>query len=139
MLANSVVCAAVPVADLDRARRFYGETLGLTEAPLGDEDESFYVAGARTMLHLYEGSSRSAATGHTVATFLVEDLVEEVAVLRGRGADFEEYDMPGLKTENGVFSGEDGFKAAWVNDPEGNILSLEQLADPWSEIPPSSG
>lgn len=46
--------------------------------------------------------------------------------------------MPGLKTENGVFSGEDGFKAAWVKDPEGNILSLEQLAGPWSEMPPNS-
>lgn len=130
MLANSLVCAAVPVADLERARRFYGETLGLAEASMGDQDESFYLASDRSMLHLYEGPSRSAATGHTVATFLVQHLVEEVSVLRGRGAQFEEYDTPDLTTDNGVFTREDGFKAAWIKDSEGNILSLEQLAAP---------
>jgi catechol 2,3-dioxygenase-like lactoylglutathione lyase family enzyme len=128
MLANAVVCAAVPVTDVERARRFYAGTLGLAEASLGDPDESFCRAGDRTMLHIYEGPSRTAATGHTVATFLVENLVEEVAALRARGAQFEEYDSPGLTTEDGVFSRQDGFKAAWIRDPEGNILSLEQLA-----------
>jgi catechol 2,3-dioxygenase-like lactoylglutathione lyase family enzyme len=130
MLANSVVCAAVPVADLDRAQRFYGETLGLLEASMGDPDEAFYLAGGQTMLHLYESPSRSAATGRTVATFLVENLAEAVSDLRGRGARFEEYDTPDLTTDDGVFSREDGFKAAWIRDPEGNILSLEQLAAP---------
>lgn len=130
MLSDAHVCAAVPVVDLERARRFYGEVLGLAEASMGDQDEAFYLAGGQTMLHLYEGPSRSAATGHTVATFLVENLVEEVSDLRGRGARFEEYDTPGLTTNNGVFSREDGFKAAWITDPDGNILSLEQLAAP---------
>jgi predicted enzyme related to lactoylglutathione lyase len=44
MLANSVVCAAVPAADLDRAQRFYGETPGLLAASMGDPDEAFYLA-----------------------------------------------------------------------------------------------
>ena len=80
------------------------------------------------MLHIYEGPSRTAATGHTAATFLVENLVEEVAAPRARGAQFEEYDSPGLTTGGGVFSRQDEFKAGWIRDPEGNNLSLEQLA-----------
>lgn len=127
MLANALVCAAVPVADLERARRFYGETLGLAQAATGDRDEAFLLAADGTLLHLYRAPS-TVATGHTVATFLVEGLVEAVTELRARGAHFEEYDTPDITTVNGVFSRADGFKAAWIRDSEGNILSLEQLA-----------
>lgn len=133
MLARALVCAAIPVADLERARRFYGETLGLAQTAMGDQEESFFLAASRTLLHLYRAPSR-VATGHTVATFLVEGLVEAVTELRARGAYFEEYDTPDITTVNGVFSRADGFKAAWIRDSEGNILSLEQLAAP-SEMP----
>ncbi len=52
-----------------------------------------------------------------------------MSALRDRGVSFEEYDLLDLKTENGVFSDGSGFKAAWLKDPDGNILGLEQLPD----------
>lgn len=91
--------------------------------------ESFLLAARRTVLHLYRSPSR-VATGHTVATFLVEDLVADVTELHPRGAYFEEYDTPDIATVHGVFSRGDGFRPAWIRDSEGNILSLEQLAAP---------
>jgi hypothetical protein len=79
------------------------------------------------MLHVYERPSSTAAAEHTVAIFLVKDLEGVMSDLRGRGVSFEEYDMPGLKTVNGVYSDESGFKGSWVKDPDGNTLGLEQL------------
>ena len=126
MLADALVCATLPATDLERARRFYGETLGLREADFGVEGGVFYEAGRGTMFRVYERPP--SAAGHTVAVFLVDDLEEEMATLRSRGVVFEEYDMPGLRTEGGVFSDEhSGFKGSWVKDPDGNILGLTQI------------
>ncbi|MGH2955339.1 MAG: VOC family protein [Solirubrobacterales bacterium] len=126
MLANALVCATLPTTDLERAKRFYGETLGLPEAGFGVEGGVFYTAGAGTMFRVYERPPSTAE--HTVAVFLVEDLQQEVSELRGRGVSFEEYDLPGLKTENGIYSDEQsGFKGSWVKDPDGNILGLTQI------------
>ena len=126
MLANALVCATLPTTDLARARRFYGDTLGLPEAGFGVEGGVFYQAGGGTMFRVYERPPSTAE--HTVAVFLVEDLDAEMAELRDRGVTFEEYDLPGLKTENGVFSDPDsGFKGSWVRDPDGNILGLTQI------------
>jgi hypothetical protein len=58
--------------------------------------------------------------------FLVEDLEEEMSELRNRGVSFEEYDLPNLKTQNGVYSDSSGFRGSWVKDPDGNILGLTQ-------------
>lgn len=126
MLTNALVCATVPTTDLQRARRFYGETLGLEETrPPEGEHGVYYRAGRGTMLTVYERPG--AAAEHTVATFVVDNLKEVMTALRGRGVAFEEYDSPGLKTENGVYSEPNGFEVAWVRDPDGNILSIEQL------------
>ena len=63
---------------------------------------------------------------HTLGGFLVSDIDAAMADLRGKGVDFEEYDMPGLKTEKGIAELE-GAKISWFKDPEGNILSLSQF------------
>jgi hypothetical protein len=76
------------------------------------------------MFRVYERPPEYTAAEHTVAAFLVEDLEEEVSELRRRGVAFEEYDLPHLKTENGVYSDEcRGVKGSWVKDPDGNILA----------------
>lgn len=127
MLTDALACATIPATDLDRARRFYGEQLGLTEVALGGGSGGlYYQAGQGTMIQVYERPATGAAE-HTVATFLVENLEEVMSRLQSRGVSFEEYDMPGLKTENGIFTGQNGFKVSWVKDPDGNILGLEQL------------
>jgi catechol 2,3-dioxygenase-like lactoylglutathione lyase family enzyme len=128
MLASALVCATLPTTDLRRARRFYGESLGLPEADFGVEGGVFYRAGQGTMFRVYERPPATAE--HTVAVFLVQNLEQEMSELRSRGVSFEEYDLPGLKTENGVYTDEQsGFKGSWVKDPDGNILGLTELLD----------
>jgi catechol 2,3-dioxygenase-like lactoylglutathione lyase family enzyme len=128
MLANAPVCATLPTSDLDRARRFYGEALGLPEAPMGVGGGAFFMAGAGTMLRIYERPPDFKPAEHTVVGFLVEDLEAVMSELRGRGVTFEEYDLPHLKTENGVYTDQRrGAKGSWVKDPDGNILAITQL------------
>jgi catechol 2,3-dioxygenase-like lactoylglutathione lyase family enzyme len=131
VLANVPVCATLPTADLERARRFYGEALGLTEGPIGVAGGVFFKAGGGTLIRIYERPRGYTAAEYTVAGFLVEDLEEEMSELRRRGVTFEEYDLPHLKTENGVYTDEQrGAKGSWVRDPDGNILALTQLPKP---------
>ena len=99
--------------------------LGLPEADFGVDGGVFYTAGAGTMFRAYERPPSTAE--HTVVVFLVE-LEQEMAELRDRGVSFEGYDLPGLKTENGIYSDEQsGFKGSWVKDPDGNIVGLTQI------------
>jgi catechol 2,3-dioxygenase-like lactoylglutathione lyase family enzyme len=115
----------IAVSDIDRAKEFYGGTLGLK---VKDEraDGVRYEAGGGTLLLVYPsqfaGTARSTYMG-----FDVDDLKKAVEELRGRGVVFEEYDMPGLKTVNGIAEIE-GVKGAWFKDPDGNILAIGQEA-----------
>lgn len=128
MLASALVCATLPTTDLERAKRFYEEKLGLTEEDFGVEGGVFYRGGGGTMFRVYERPPEHTAAQHTVAVFLVEDLEDEMSELRRRGVSFEEYDLPQLKTENGVYSDvQSGFKGSWVKDPDGNVLGLTQI------------
>jgi catechol 2,3-dioxygenase-like lactoylglutathione lyase family enzyme len=128
MLANVPVCATLPTTDLERAKRFYRDALGLTESAVHADAGVFLKAGAGTMVRIYERPPGYTAPEHTVVGFLVEDLVEEMSELRRRGVSFEEYDRPHLKTENGVYTDpQRGVKGSWVRDPDGNILALTQL------------
>lgn len=122
MLRSALVCATVPTTDLERSRRFYEETLGLTGSLLGLEGGLYYEGGGATMLHIYE--TKAVAAEHTVAVFIVEDLDDVMSGLRTRGVSFEEYDLPDLRTENGVFTDPGGFRQAWLKDPDGNTIGL---------------
>jgi catechol 2,3-dioxygenase-like lactoylglutathione lyase family enzyme len=124
MLAERPIHTALPAADLERARRFYAEKLGLTpesEVPGG----LFYRCGENTQFLLFP--SQGAASGtHTQAGWIVDDIEAEVANLKARGVVFEEYDTPDLKTVNSVAT-TGQTKAAWLKDSEGNLLVLLQL------------
>ncbi len=127
MLANSPVMPTIPVVDLSRAKRFYETALGLKPAPTNNNDNTSNIAtfqcGNGSRIELYQRAPSKA--DHTVATFEVSDIEEEVNMLRGKGVNFEEYDMPGIKTQNGIATqGSD--KAAWFKDTEGNILCIHQ-------------
>ena len=128
MLEAFPVHATLPASDLARARRWYQEKMGLT---LVREDEVglwYEFAGSRLLL--YETSLAGTAQ-NTAAEWLVEDIESVMADLRERGVVFEEYDFPGLQTENGV--GTIGtHKAAWFKDSEGNILSLDEPPPGWA-------
>ena len=123
MLGNASVAAILPAADMARAKTFYTDTLGLTlvnESPGG----VVMSAGNGTQLFIYPYGDTKAE--HTVAGFQVTDVDAEVRDLRAKGVAFENYDMPGLKTVDGI-ADVGGMKGAWFKDSEGNIIGVAQM------------
>jgi len=118
--------ATVPASDLERARAFYADKLGLHPAHYL-EAGTFYRVGS-SWFALYP-SSFAGSADHTILGLDVENIQAEVAALRARGVTFEEYDFPGLKTEDGIADLGD-YRAAWFRDREGNIVMLAQLSAP---------
>jgi len=128
MLADARITAVVPTTDLARAKQFYGGTLGLEDTGVSTPGgEVLFRCGGGTTLEVYERPSAGDAE-HTLATWEVPDVRATVQDLRGRGVSFEEYDMPGLRTEDGVVTADTGFQAAWFRDPDGNILCVHSEA-----------
>ena len=125
MLSNASVTAVLPALDIERAKKFYTENLGLSLAQeqMQDGVSALFDCGKGTKLFIYQRPPSHAE--HTLANFEVTDLDAEMQELRGRGVVFEEYDFPGLKTENGIAT-MPGYKSAWFKDSEGNILALGQ-------------
>jgi predicted enzyme related to lactoylglutathione lyase len=121
MLQSSPMYAYIPATNVARARKFYEEKVGLkpTREVAGGV---FYQCGDRTACFLYP-TSNAGTSKASQAYWQVADVEREVAELRGRGVVFEEYDMPGIKTVNGIASGGGG-KAAWFKDTEGNIMAI---------------
>ena len=123
MLANAKVVPTLPAKDMERAKKFYQQTLGLEVAEENPGGVRFKCADG-TQLAVYP-SSYAGTNQATAAEFEVSDIETDMAELRNKGVKFEEYDIPDLKTKNGVASfGDD--KAAWFKDTEGNILSIFQ-------------
>ncbi len=124
MLGEHPVHPVLLAKDLAAARDFYHTKLGLE---IVNEIEAAIVfrCGGGTQLDVTKSSSGTADT-QTQATWLVEDLRAEVAELRSRGVKVEDYDMPGLKTEDGI--ADIGFAwAAWIVDPGKNALGILQI------------
>ena len=116
MLNDHPVYATIATADLARARSFYEGTLGFSaemEDPVGGV---MYGSGGTRFL-LYPSAYAGGAL-QTVATWLVE--------LTGKGVTFEQYDLPGLKTDERGIAETGPFKGAWFKDPDGNILNVGQ-------------
>jgi catechol 2,3-dioxygenase-like lactoylglutathione lyase family enzyme len=128
MLDNAQITAIVPVSDIEAAIEFYESALGLRLDERRDDlptnREAELSAGSGNLL-LYE-SVGAGQSRHTIAGFRVDDLDSVVAAVRARGVTFEEYDLPDLKTVDGIASVGD-VRAAWCKDPDGNILAIESL------------
>lgn len=120
-LESATAHATIAVTDLEGARKFYEGTLGLK--PMEERPDGVrYEAGKGTWFLIY--SSQFAGTAKsTYMTFEVEDLATAVKELRDRGVAFEEYDLPGLKTTEGIAEIQ-GVRGAWFKDPDGNILAV---------------
>ena len=122
MLDQFNIGVTLPATDFERAKSWYRDKLGFTpvkEWPAGAR----YRSGS-SFFDIYP-TSQAGTAKNTAAGWDVEDLEAVVEELRSRGVVFEEYDFPGLKTENGVVANEWG-KSAWFLDSEGNILNLSQ-------------
>lgn len=124
MISNAKLTPILPVVDVSRAADFYRDRLGLKD--LGDEPGGNHLlqtgSGATIALMTAEEGSQSS---HTVLTFEVQDITNEVRDLESRGVGFLDYDLPDLKTTDHVcVMGAE--KAAWFPDSEGNILCLHE-------------
>jgi catechol 2,3-dioxygenase-like lactoylglutathione lyase family enzyme len=127
VLSNAEIAAIVPVSNVDKAVEFYGGVLGLEldvrRDDLPENREAEFRAGDGTLV-VYE-SVAAGQSRATLAGFRVDDIDSVVTGLRERGVAFEDYDLPDLKTENGIATIGD-LRAAWARDPDGNIIAFEQ-------------
>ncbi len=115
------VTPTLPVEDLSRARRFYEDKLGL-KVESEDPSPGVTLKAGDCSLYLYQRSV-STKGDHTQAYFMVDDVEKTMTELRDKGVVFEDYNLPNLKTEHGLFRMEN-MKAAWFKDTEGNTLSI---------------
>ena len=124
MLGKADATPMIAVKDLDRARAFYEDTLGLrTKDEWGGEGVT--LKSGDTFINVYR--SQFAGTNKATAlTFEVDDIDKQVGDLKEKGIFFEHYDLPGLEQHGDIHVGEGDFKTAWFKDPDGNILSLVQ-------------
>jgi catechol 2,3-dioxygenase-like lactoylglutathione lyase family enzyme len=126
MLGSNDVCATLAVKDMDAAKKFYGETLGL-EATMETPGGIFYKSG-KSGVFVYP-SEFAGSNKATAAAWTIDDVEGAVADLKAKGVTFEHYDdMPETKLEGDVHvMGET--KMAWFKDPDGNILNIVNQAE----------
>jgi catechol 2,3-dioxygenase-like lactoylglutathione lyase family enzyme len=122
MFGDRLAAAMLPASDIERAKGWYRDTLGL-EPGYEDEGGVQYETGGGTQFWVYP--SQFAGTNQATALgFLAKDLSSEMDELRSKGVTFEEYDIPGVKTVDGVAEFAPGERGAWFKDSEGNIIAL---------------
>jgi len=123
MLQSSPMYAYIPASDVARARRFYEGKLGfLPKQEVAGGVVYEFAGGTSCFLYPTPNAGTSQASQ---AFWQVTDIEHEVAELKRRGVQFEDYDMPGEKSENGIVTA-GGAKAAWFKDSEGNIMAVIQ-------------
>ena len=125
MPAITDVHASVPAADLQRAKAFYTDTIGLTPS-MDNEGVVRFTLPSGAWFQLYE--TAYAGTGkHTIAQWDVPDLAATVDELTAKGVTFERYELPGV-TWDGSIAVMGDQRAAWFTDTEGNIMCLDERA-----------
>jgi catechol 2,3-dioxygenase-like lactoylglutathione lyase family enzyme len=122
MLSDKDAAANIAVKNLERARKFYEDTLGLTQ--IGSEDQEVIIfKSGNTLINVYQ-SQYAGTNKATAVTWVVgQDVEDFVHQLKAKGITFEHYDMPGV-TRNGDVHVADDMKVAWFKDPDGNILNI---------------
>jgi catechol 2,3-dioxygenase-like lactoylglutathione lyase family enzyme len=139
-LQDADVATRLPTQDLGRARAYYAEKLGLE--PVEERPGGLRYECGRGKFVLFE-SAGAASGSHTQMAWEVDDIDAVVAELRDRGVVFEEFDLPGFRTVDGIVevegnypsAGGVGERAVWFRDSEGNLLGIGQ---PVRERPPRS-
>jgi catechol 2,3-dioxygenase-like lactoylglutathione lyase family enzyme len=130
VLSKGRVATRLPAQDLKRARAFYAEKLGLNPVEEREGGLRYVCAGGEFALFESQGGPSG---DHTQMGWEVEDIEATVAALRARGVVFEEYDVPGLQTVDGIADIEGNYpskgigeRGAWFRDSEGNMLGIGQ-------------
>ena len=125
MLKDRPSSAIVAASDLDRARKFYTETLGLESAGGAEEGVLAYRTGD-TRLIVYQSEFAGTNKANAAVWDAGEDFDAIVAQLRGQGVAFEEYPDLGMTIERGVHSA-GSFRGIWFKDPDGNVLHVASM------------
>ena len=121
MLPERRVHATLPVSDLAAVRDFWEGQLGFV--PLEVWPTAVLYAGAGGSVFAISRASARATGGNTQMAFTVPDIEAEVAELTGLGIAFEAYDLPGLRTVDGIAE-MGGNRVAWFRDPDGNVIGV---------------
>ena len=121
-LATSAVAVMLPVEDVDRARKFYVESLGLDFSGTDEEGSAmFELGGGATLVLLPRPGGQRADS--TAMSWQVDDVAAQVAALEQKGVEFQDFDGPELTTVDHVAT-MGGNTAAWFADPDGNVLCI---------------
>jgi catechol 2,3-dioxygenase-like lactoylglutathione lyase family enzyme len=119
--------ALLAVSDLDRAKRFYEDQLGLVP---GEREEQGvrYPCADGTGIFVYLSPENAGRSPATLVGWFVDDLDRTMDDLASRRVAFERYEQPGIETdERGVFDA-GRFRAAWIKDPDGNTVALTEVS-----------
>jgi catechol 2,3-dioxygenase-like lactoylglutathione lyase family enzyme len=125
-LGGSKVIPVIAVSDMDRARDFYEQVLGLSSGEQRADGGTRYACGGGSSIHVYPSPDNAGSSTATLAGFEVTDIEAAVEELGARGVTFEQYDLEMLKTDERGIARLGDAKSAWFKDPDGNILSLNQ-------------
>ncbi len=136
-LQDASIAVRLPAQDLDRARRFYSERLGLE--PVETREGALRYACGGDSFAVFQSTGKPSGE-HTQMGFTVPDIEAAVAELRARGLEFDDVQFAGLPVTDGIVdipghypsSGAVGERAAWFRDSEGNLLGIGQLVMPAS-------
>lgn len=126
MLERFPIHATVAASDIDRARSWYEAKLGLEPKVTDPGGGMWFEFSSGTWLYVYPTASAGTAQ-NTVAGWTVTGIEQVMDELRSRGVVFEEYDLPGIRTVNGLATWEGMGKAAWFRDSEGNTFELSEV------------
>jgi catechol 2,3-dioxygenase-like lactoylglutathione lyase family enzyme len=129
-MARGHVATRLPAQDLERARGWYREKLGLE--PVEERQGGLRYRCGDTYFVVFDSAGRASGS-HTQMAWTVDDIEEAVAWMRARGVVFEEVDVPGLRTVEGIAEVEGNYpsvgrgeRAAWFHDSEGNLIGVGQ-------------
>jgi catechol 2,3-dioxygenase-like lactoylglutathione lyase family enzyme len=131
MWEGATAAARLPAQDLERARSFYRDRLGLEPAEERPGGLRYVLGNSEFAIF----ASAGAASGDfTQLAIYVDDIEATVAALRERGIELESFDVPGLKTTDGIATVDDNYpskgsgeRAAWLLDSEGNMIAIGQV------------
>lgn len=123
VLSGSTVIPMLAEDDLEQARRFWRDTIGAEEVWADENGEEVSFRTGTSVFALYQHAGGSKAD-HTQLAFQVTDVRSAKEMLEREGIRFEEYDLPGVKTQNGIADMGDGTQGAWFLDPGGNIIGI---------------
>lgn len=123
MLSEGKVFATLAVSDIEKAKEFYGSTLGLSQVDENPGGIAYESGGGRLFVYAAPTAGTNQATS---ASWQVDDIQKVVEELKSKGIVFEHYDMPGGTREGDVHI-MGGMKAAWFKDQDGNILNISSV------------